>query len=144
MKVLVCPCSLQLGGSEINAVDLAAAVQQRGHEAVVFGRPGPLAERARDILGGDIPVDGTTNETCAAGAELLFVTVPYAGQAEIYRSIKPHVPEGRIVVDTTTPLASANRNQLKVHGLNAWDAIKAYIQYGIRPPISPVKQITSA
>jgi glycosyltransferase involved in cell wall biosynthesis len=49
VKVLVCPCSLQLGGSEINAVDLAAAVQQRGHEAVVFGRPGPLAERARDL-----------------------------------------------------------------------------------------------
>ena len=37
-----------------------------------------------------------------------------------------------------TPLASANRNQLKVHGVNAWDAIKAYIQYGIRPPISPI------
>ena len=31
-----------------------------------------------------------------------------------------------------TPLASANRNQLKVHGLNAWDGIKAYIQFGIR------------
>src|SRR5262249_54604801 len=49
VKVLVCPCSLQLGGSEINAVDLAAAVQQRGHEAVVFGRPGPLGDRARDM-----------------------------------------------------------------------------------------------
>jgi L-malate glycosyltransferase len=49
VKVLVCPCSLNLGGSEINAVDLAAAVQQRGHEAVVFGRPGPLAGRARDM-----------------------------------------------------------------------------------------------
>jgi NADPH-dependent F420 reductase len=65
------------------------------------------AERAREILGGDIPVDGTSNETCAAGAELLFVTVPYAGQAEIYRTVKAHIPAGRIVVDTTTPLATA-------------------------------------
>src|SRR5262249_18986931 len=36
--------------------------------------------------------------------------------------------------------ASANRNQLKVRGLNAWDAIKAFVQFGIRPPISPLKK----
>lgn len=35
-------------------------------------------------------------------------------------------------------MASANRNQLKVRGVNAWDAIKAYVQFGIRSPISPV------
>jgi len=36
------------------------------------------------------------------------------------------------------PLASAHRNQLTVRGVPAWDALKAFIQYGIRPPISPV------
>ncbi|MBI2680946.1 MAG: YncE family protein [Candidatus Solibacter usitatus] len=35
------------------------------------------------------------------------------------------------------PLANASRNQLKVRGVNAWDAIKAYVQFGIRAPISP-------
>jgi hypothetical protein len=44
------------------------------------------------------------------------------------------------MVFNLTPLASANRNQLKMRGLNAWNAIKAYIQYGVRPPISPVKK----
>ena len=39
-----------------------------------------------------------------------------------------------------TPLSSANRNQLKVRGVGAWDAIKAYIQFGVRPPISPVSK----
>ncbi len=34
--------------------------------------------------------------------------------------------------------ANANRRQLKVRGINAWDAIKAYVQCGIRAPISPV------
>jgi hypothetical protein len=38
------------------------------------------------------------------------------------------------------PLASGNRNQLKVRGVNAWDAIKAYVQFGIRAPISPVSK----
>ncbi len=36
-----------------------------------------------------------------------------------------------------TPV-NANRRQLKVRGVNAWDAIKAYIKCGIRAPISPV------
>jgi hypothetical protein len=39
-----------------------------------------------------------------------------------------------------TPLASANRNQLKVRNVNAWDAIKSFVQFGIRAPISPVSK----
>jgi hypothetical protein len=39
-----------------------------------------------------------------------------------------------------SPLASGNRNQLKVRGVPAWDAIKAYVQFGIRAPISPVSK----
>jgi len=39
-----------------------------------------------------------------------------------------------------TPLASANRNQLKVRSVNAWDAIKAFVQFGVRSPISPVSK----
>jgi YVTN family beta-propeller protein len=36
------------------------------------------------------------------------------------------------------PLANAGRNQLKVRGVPAWDAIKAFVQFGIRAPVSPV------
>ena len=36
--------------------------------------------------------------------------------------------------------ASAGRQQLKVRGVGAWDAIKAYIVSGIRAPISPVSK----
>ena len=38
-----------------------------------------------------------------------------------------------------TPLASGGRNQLTVRGVPAWDAIKAFQQFGIRAPISPLK-----
>jgi cytochrome c peroxidase len=34
--------------------------------------------------------------------------------------------------------ANGGRRQLKVRGVNAWDAIKAFEKFGIRPPISPV------
>lgn len=36
--------------------------------------------------------------------------------------------------------ANANRRQLRSRGHNAWDAIKAYIQFGVRAPISPVSK----
>ena len=37
------------------------------------------------------------------------------------------------------PLPSRGRNQLKVRGVPAWDALEAYIQSGIRAPISPFR-----
>jgi YVTN family beta-propeller protein len=40
-------------------------------------------------------------------------------------------------VNDFTPLANGGRNQLKVRGVGAWDAIKAFVQFGIRAPISP-------
>src|SRR2546430_13376620 len=40
-------------------------------------------------------------------------------------------------VPNLRPIANANRNQLKLRGFGGWDAIKAFIQFGIRPPISP-------
>lgn len=36
------------------------------------------------------------------------------------------------------PQANGNRNQVKVRGVPAWDAIKAYESSGIRAPISPI------
>ncbi|MGY1739551.1 MULTISPECIES: glycosyltransferase family 4 protein [unclassified Blastococcus] len=45
MRVLVYPHDMELGGSSINAVDLAASVREHGHEPVLVARPGPLAER---------------------------------------------------------------------------------------------------
>jgi glycosyltransferase involved in cell wall biosynthesis len=44
MKVLVFPHKLTRGGSQLVALDLAAAVRDRGHEVVVYGYDGPLAD----------------------------------------------------------------------------------------------------
>jgi YVTN family beta-propeller protein len=36
--------------------------------------------------------------------------------------------------------ANGGRTQLKIRGVGAWDALKAYVQFGIRSPISPVSK----
>ncbi|MDF2491459.1 MAG: glycosyltransferase [Microbacterium sp.] len=50
MKILVYPHELGVGGSQLNAIELAAAVRDLGHEVAVFGRAGALNARI-DALG---------------------------------------------------------------------------------------------
>lgn len=45
MRVLVCPAMMEIGGSQLNAIELAAAVRDLGHDVVVYGPPGVLVER---------------------------------------------------------------------------------------------------
>lgn len=49
MRILVYPHSMEMGGSQLNAVQLAGAVRDRGHEVIVMSEPGPLVERVRDL-----------------------------------------------------------------------------------------------
>jgi glycosyltransferase involved in cell wall biosynthesis len=52
MKVLVYPHAMDIGGSQLNAVEIAAAVRDRGHEVLVVSREGPLVETVRRL---DLP-----------------------------------------------------------------------------------------
>lgn len=49
MKVLVYPHDLGIGGSQLNAIDLAAATRELGHDVAVFGEPGPLTARIAEL-----------------------------------------------------------------------------------------------
>lgn len=49
MKVLVYPHDLNMGGSQTNAIELAAGVRDLGVEAMIFGRPGVLVDRIDEL-----------------------------------------------------------------------------------------------
>jgi L-malate glycosyltransferase len=42
MRILVYPHDLAIGGSQINAIDLASGVAEAGHDVMIYGIPGPL------------------------------------------------------------------------------------------------------
>lgn len=90
---------------------LALRLSTAGHHVVIGSRSeeraSSCAETIRARVGASANVDGSGNADAAAGAELVFVTVPFAAQAEVYRSIAGRVGSRAIVVDTTSPLASA-------------------------------------
>jgi glycosyltransferase involved in cell wall biosynthesis len=49
VRVLVYPHTMEIGGSQLNAVEIAAAVRDRGHEVMVVSRPGALVEMVRQL-----------------------------------------------------------------------------------------------
>jgi glycosyltransferase involved in cell wall biosynthesis len=49
MRILVYPHSMEIGGSQLNAVELAGAVRDLGHDVIVLSEPGPLVERVRNM-----------------------------------------------------------------------------------------------
>lgn len=102
-----------IGGTGDEGFGLALRLAAAG-EAIVIGsrseeRGAAAAEQARETLGARLrgTVDGTSNQQAAQSSETVFVTVPFAGQAEIYRSIAGSISAGSVVCDTTTPLATA-------------------------------------
>ena len=57
MRILVYPHSMEVGGSQLNAIELAGAVRDRGHEVLVLSDAGSLVDVV-DRLGLEwIPVD---------------------------------------------------------------------------------------
>lgn len=112
-----------IGGTGEEGFGLALRLGKAGRHVVIGSRSAEKgaasAEKARELLGGGGEVDGTTNQAAADEADLVFVTVPYAGQADIYRSIKDNVAPGRIVVDCTSPLATAV-------GGRAWQVVRPW------------------
>ena len=111
-----------VGGTGEEGFGLALRLGRAGRHVIIGSRSHEkgtaAADRARELLG-DAEVDGATNQAAVRDAGVVFVTVPYEGQAEIYRSIKDDVAAGTIVVDSTSPLATAV-------GGRAWQVIRPW------------------
>jgi len=78
---------------------LARRFALAGHEVVIGSRK---AERAQAVAASYEGVQGGSNAEAAA-AELVVVTVPYEGHAELLRSVATELA-GKIVVDCVNPL----------------------------------------
>ena len=100
-----------VGGTGDLGFGIVVRLAKAGREVTIGSRAEEKAAdavaRAKAALGDEAPVTGAENPKAVAGAELVFVTVPYAGQAATYKTLKDAWPQGAVVCDTTTPLATA-------------------------------------
>jgi NADPH-dependent F420 reductase len=78
---------------------------------VVLGsRSAERAESAAERIRAAVPeaaVSGLANAEAAACAEVVFLTVPFAAQAENLKALREALRPGQILVDCTVPLATA-------------------------------------
>lgn len=59
MRIIVCLHDMEVGGSQLNALDLAAAIRDRGHHVMLYAAPGALMDRVH-ALGLEMTLSGST------------------------------------------------------------------------------------
>jgi NADPH-dependent F420 reductase len=101
-----------IGGTGAEGFGLALRLAVAGHDVTIGSRDAERgaasASEASGLAGATVSGTDNANAATAAGGDgVVAVTVPYAGHAEIYRSIADAVAPGAVVLDATSPLATA-------------------------------------
>ncbi|MGH9580720.1 MAG: NADPH-dependent F420 reductase [Terriglobales bacterium] len=99
-----------VGGTGPAGMGLAERWARAGENIVIGSRD---AERARSKAaevaqkaGAKGRVEGMENFAAVAAVDLVVLTVPFAGHAEMLQRIKPALRPGTILIDATVPLAA--------------------------------------
>jgi 8-hydroxy-5-deazaflavin:NADPH oxidoreductase len=107
-----------VGGTGPAGSGLALRLSRAG-ETVIIGsrdaqRASATAERLNEVAfgGTGVParattIAGTDNANACRSAEIVVLTVPFEGHAEMLKQLKPALPSGQILVDPTVPLAAS-------------------------------------
>lgn len=116
-----------IGGTGAEGFGLALRWSAAGIAIVIGSRDADRAKAAAARLRertGSASVRGLENTEAASISDVVVVTVPFAGQAAIYKSIAQHVRADAIVVDCTVPLAVAVGGKA-AHTLGVWQGSAA-------------------
>lgn len=100
-----------LGGTGDQGFGLALRWAKVGEHVIIGSRQRQKAEdaarRLKEVLGQSVSVEGMENPSATATATITVLTVPFAAQIEILRSVEGSFKQGDILVDVTVPLATA-------------------------------------
>jgi 8-hydroxy-5-deazaflavin:NADPH oxidoreductase len=100
-----------VGGTGPEGSGLAQRWARAGESVIIGSRD---AERARAVAsqiaekaGAMASVEGAENTTAVKMCDVVVLTVPFAGQAELLKQLKPSFRAGTVLIDATVPLATA-------------------------------------
>ena len=96
-----------LGGTGREGKGLAYRWAKAGYQILIGSRYSEkavtVASEIMELLEGDSSIVGTTNQEAAKQADIIVITVPFAGHRELLESVKEALV-GKILVDTSVPL----------------------------------------
>ena len=125
-----------VGGTGAEGFGLALRLAKAGHHVTIGSRSAEKAaasvEEAKAALGTHASVVGDVNAGSVAGKDVVFVTVPFEGQALIYDAIKDAVGAETVVCDCTSPLMAAVGGRAS-HVLRPWHGSAAEFARSILP-----------
>lgn len=100
-----------IGGTGPQGMGLALRWAQAGETVIIGSRDSMRAQQAaetiRNRVGPQAHVSGMENSAAAAATDLLALTVPFEGAANLLKQLKPAFRPASILVDATVPLATA-------------------------------------
>ena len=100
-----------LGGTGPQGTGLAVRWARAGEQVIIGSRDAvrahEAAEKIRQRAGGRANVSGMENAAACGASDLLVLTVPFEGQAELLKQLKASMRPGSILIDTTVPLAAS-------------------------------------
>jgi NADPH-dependent F420 reductase len=125
-----------VGGTGAEGFGLALRLAKAGHHVTIGSRSAEKAaasvEEAKAALGTHASVVGDVNAASVAGKDVVFVTVPFEGQALIYDAIKDAVGAETVVCDCTSPLMAAVGGRAS-HVLRPWHGSAAEFAKSLLP-----------
>ena len=99
-----------LGGTGPEGSGLAHRWAKAGLDIVIGSRDAVRAQETaaqlRNKIGASAKMEGADNAAAVAQAEIVVLTVPFAGMAALLKQLKNTWKPGQIVIDTTVPLAA--------------------------------------
>ena len=100
-----------LGGTGPAGTGLALRWTRAGETVIIGSRDASRAEQTAEAIrkrvGANAQVSGMENSAACAASDLLVLTVPFAGQAELLKQLKPALRSGSVLIDATVPLAAS-------------------------------------
>jgi 8-hydroxy-5-deazaflavin:NADPH oxidoreductase len=99
-----------IGGTGPQGRGLAFQWAKAGETVIIGSRDDKRAEATAQELAQNIgtgaKISGTENSAACAATDLYVLTVPFDGQAELLKQLKPAMKAGSILIDATVPLAA--------------------------------------
>jgi NADPH-dependent F420 reductase len=106
-----------LGGTGKEGKGLAYRWAKAGYRVLIGSRYSEkavtVASEIMELLEGDSSIVGATNQEAAQQADIVVLTVPYAGHRELLESVKDSLG-GKLVIDTTVPLVPPKTSKVQM------------------------------
>jgi hypothetical protein len=100
-----------VGGTGPEGSGLAQRWARAGESVVIGSRDGERAKTVASQIAEEAgvlgSVEGMENAVAVKMSDIVVLTVPFAGQAELLKQLRPWFRPGTVLIDATVPLAAA-------------------------------------